>query len=222
MNRVFWERVVIFAAGLFLGSFSTYQFTKDKMEKQVEEELDSIREVYGKHFGSDAKVTEGRYTTKPGNIDIRDHASTLPNIHEESTFISSDMDMINAAKKEGRTAYNQIVKAYQNTESGDPRPELSRIPEPYVIDTMKFSEENHEFDKLTIYYYAGDDTLVDEGEEIIVDVRMTIGDQALDNFGNGSVNQDIVYVRNERLSIDYEVVRVETSYSETVLGQYPD
>jgi hypothetical protein len=93
---------------------------------------------------------------------------------------------------------------------------------PYVITTEEFSEGNDHYDKLTIYYYADDDTLVDDNEEIITDVIGTVGDQGLYSFGNGSDDPDVVYIRNEKRETDYEVICLNKSYSETVLGILPD
>jgi hypothetical protein len=67
-----------------------------------------------------------------------------------------------------------------------------------------------------------DDTLSDENEEIISDVSYVIGYDALSSFGDGSDDPDIVYVRNEKLQTDYEVTRLNKSYSETVLGVIPE
>jgi hypothetical protein len=93
---------------------------------------------------------------------------------------------------------------------------------PYVIGVEEFSEDMTHFDKLTIYYYEDDDTLVEGGEDIITDVDWTIGNDSLDHFGDNSDDPDIVYVRNERISVDYEVIRLPKSYAETVLGYEKD
>ena len=45
-----------------------------------------------------------------------------------------------------------------------------------------------------------------------LDVDETIGDDAIDNFGD----DDIVYVRNERTGIEYEVTRDPRTYEEAV------
>jgi hypothetical protein len=89
---------------------------------------------------------------------------------------------------------------------------------PYVITNEEFAEDMTHFDKLTIYYYEDDQTLADENEEIIQDVSSTVGDEALDKFGDGSDDPEIVYVRNEKMEIDYEVIRLSKSYKETVGG----
>lgn len=90
--------------------------------------------------------------------------------------------------------------------------------EPYVITLEEFSAERMDFDKTSISYYEEDDTLLDDGDEVIDDVDGTIGDSALSSFGEGNPSPDVVYVRNERLGTDFEVVRHHASYQEAVLG----
>lgn len=85
----------------------------------------------------------------------------------------------------------------------------------YVITTEEFSEGRTDHDKLTITFYEDDGVLADENEEIIEDPYSLIGD-ALERFGEGSEDAEIVYVRNERIAVDYEVVRLSKSYAETV------
>ena len=90
--------------------------------------------------------------------------------------------------------------------------------EPYVISIEEFSEERENFDKVTVYYYQEDDTLCDDNEEVITDVLRFIGSDALTCFGDESDDENVVYIRNEPMEIDYEVIRLTKSYSETVLG----
>lgn len=83
-----------------------------------------------------------------------------------------------------------------------------------VISLDEYADGMPHYDKVSITYYEGDGTLVDEREEQIDDIERTIGPDALDNFGNGSDDPDIVYVRNYKMATDFEVVRVEESFGE--------
>lgn len=93
---------------------------------------------------------------------------------------------------------------------------------PYIIKEDEYSNElstsimRHK--KELLYYYAEDDALTDEREEIITNGYDIIGDEALSNFGESGDDPDVVYVRNENLSTDYEIIRLNKSYQATVLG----
>lgn len=127
------------------------------------------------------------------------------------------------------------VKALEDDEQVDPEflndikgEELTRAQEqaspiPYFISSEDYAYGHPEFDKLTLTYYAEDDILADEREEQVDDVERLIGADALDQFGKGAAllsdDTDTLYVRNETLSTDYEVVRVYQSYHKVVLGE---
>lgn len=93
-----------------------------------------------------------------------------------------------------------------------PKVDFAHPKPPYIIDEDEFAEDII-FEKVTITYYEGDDTLCDT-DESIMKIEDIIGREALDE---GFID-DILYVRNEKLGIDYEVVREQGAYSEIVLG----
>lgn len=92
---------------------------------------------------------------------------------------------------------------------------------PYVIALAEFATEEQQYDKQTVTYYAQDDVLVDDAERPIDDVDGTVGTVNLGFFGQASEDADIVYVRNDKRDIDFEIIRVDKSYAEFVLGQDP-
>lgn len=118
------------------------------------------------------------------------------------------------ARKYAPTNYN---KPSIETVSGQM---LDAEESPYLIDVHEF---NRGFgDNVSLTYYAEDDTLVDDGtDDVVTNVTDLLGD-ALTRFGEDASDPDIVYVRNPRLDIDYEVARLYKSYSVTVLGLEPD
>lgn len=95
----------------------------------------------------------------------------------------------------------------------------SRTPdEPYIITHDEYFEGEKDYDTVTLTYFVVDDTLVDERDKPVDDSDATVGDGNLVRFGAGSKDNNIVYVRNERLETDFEIVRSKGSYLEEVLG----
>lgn len=92
---------------------------------------------------------------------------------------------------------------------------------PYVIAISEFATEEQQYTKETVTYYAQDEILVDDAERPIDDIEGTVGEVNLQFFGQASEDPDIVYVRNDKRDIDFEIVRVDKSYAEFVLGQDP-
>lgn len=89
---------------------------------------------------------------------------------------------------------------------------------PYTITYEEYYEDFKGHDKKTITYYEGDDTLTDERDRPIDDIERVIGRESLNYFGVRSKDKNIVHVRNERLEIDYEIVKDERDYLEVVVG----
>lgn len=102
-----------------------------------------------------------------------------------------------------------------------PLPE--RIPgRPYVITYEEFMhDDEHKDDKISLVYFQDGDTLVDDDENVIDDSDGLIGDENLQYFGVGSQDKNTVYVRNESLGADFEILRDRRSYLQVVHGVSP-
>ena len=81
---------------------------------------------------------------------------------------------------------------------------------PYVISPDEFGE-NEDYDTISLTYYA-DQVLVDDGGDKIEDVDDVVGMESLTHFGE--YEDDSVFVRNDRLRCDYEILMDERTYSE--------
>lgn len=112
---------------------------------------------------------------------------------------------------------NTLAEKYEHHDEDSWRKEID-MSQPYVISADDYSEGGQNNAKLTLTYYDEDDVLTDQEDTVIVDPSYLVGDDSLVKFGMNSNDEDIVYVRNTKLSTDYEIVRVHKSYSETVLG----
>lgn len=90
--------------------------------------------------------------------------------------------------------------------------------QPYIITHDEYFAAEKEYDTFALTYYEEDDTLVGEDDKPIDDVENTIGEDHLVRFGSGSKDKNIVYIRNDKLASDYEIVKTNGSYVEMVLG----
>ena len=73
---------------------------------------------------------------------------------------------------------------------------------PYVITPDEFGDI-YEYDTITLHYFA-DKVLADEDDEIITNVDEIIGRDSLTHFGE--YEPDSVYVRNDEMKADYEIL----------------
>ena len=91
-------------------------------------------------------------------------------------------------QKEGYTNYSRNVEE----KKGDP-----------------FVEKPYE--KISLTYYA-DQVLTDENNEEVDDVEEIVGEESLTHFGE--YEDDSVFVRNDRLKCDYEILLDQRNYSD--------
>lgn len=89
---------------------------------------------------------------------------------------------------------------------------------PYIISHDEFFAADLEYENVSLTYFETDDTLVDERDQPIDNTDEMVGDDHLVRFGHGSKDRKVVYVRNDRLNIDFEITKSNGSYLEDVLG----
>lgn len=131
-------------------------------------------------------------------------------------------------------------KMYQKLDGDDEDVELdadgdpvdqSEVADEYWMDTPDFWDDKPAtiisldeyrdlpsyFDHVTFHYYAEDDTLVDDGDQIVDDITHVVG-EALTKFGPEAAaladgDEDAVYVINGKMNLAIEVVRLNQSYA---------
>lgn len=89
---------------------------------------------------------------------------------------------------------------------------------PYVLHEEEWSDSLPGYTRVTLTYYEGDSTLADEKDEAIPDIDGTVGLASLQRFGEGTEDSRTVFVRNERLTIDFEILLHDGKYAHEVLG----
>lgn len=87
----------------------------------------------------------------------------------------------------------------------------------YIISYDEYYENEPDHEQTTITYYDGDEVLADAADIEIPDLA-AIGGAGNLSFGYGSNDENIVYVRNEKMSMDFEIARSGGKYSIEVLG----
>ncbi len=84
------------------------------------------------------------------------------------------------------------------------------IEKPYVISPDVFGDADG-YDVVSLNYYA-DGVLTDDWGDIIGNVDDIVGEESLTHFGE--YENDSVFVRNDRLKTDYEILKDERNFSD--------
>lgn len=179
---------IMFIGGAAIGSVVTWKLLKTRYEQLVREEIESVKEAFA---------------TREKDNDI-----SKPEVAEEPKVVSDISIVREYATKVadlGYTDYANVGKEPENKEVAD---ELK----PYIISPDQFGEL-FGYDTISLNYYA-DKVLADDNDEIIDDVDNTVGLESLNHFGDYKEDPDCVYVRNDALKADYEILLDERDYSD--------
>lgn len=89
---------------------------------------------------------------------------------------------------------------------------------PHVITKDEFDNNDTDYDQATLTYYDGDDVLADQQDSPVDNIEAVMGYENLLRFGHGSGDPRIVYIRNPKLELDFEVVHSDGKFAKEVLG----
>ena len=89
--------------------------------------------------------------------------------------------------------------------------------EPYILSHDEYYEGEMDYSQNSLTFHEEDEVLCDDSDVPIRNVATMIGEDNL-RFGFGSKDANIVYVRNDSLEADFEIVRSFGSYAKEVLG----
>lgn len=182
--------VVAFAFGAAVGSIAAWKLLKTKYENWAQDEIDSVIETF-----SAKRFEPKKFETQQGKTEeTEDEGPT------EKTLTTDEL----------RERFNEIVKEKEYTnEEGGVKPMWN--DEPYVISPSEFGE-NDDYETISLTYYA-DGVLTDDNDEVIEDVDSIVGEESLTHFGE--YEEDSVFVRNDELKCDYEILRDYRHYHPT-------
>lgn len=179
-----------FFAGMSIGASVTCLYLKNKYDKLAQEEIEAVRDFYKEKESSTTEISKHfEEKVKP--------------------VAAPDVDY---------SEYNQILGKYTTTPiAEDTTPGVSQFKEdvgehPYVISPDEFGEFE-DYTCISLTYYA-DQILADNDDELVDDIDSTVGIESLSHFGE--YEDDSVFVRNDALKCDYEILLDTRKFSDVI------
>lgn len=194
-----------FVTGLVIGSVVTYVIVKDKFEKIAQEEIDSVKEVFGRRVEKEADKKVEKIAKKEVEK-IRKEYNEYDNLTKNYTSYSKN-------KTEESIKDVEYEEVCENDEDGVELDEIERASDydrPYIIEPQEFGALDG-YSLITLYHYS-DNVLADDCDELVEDLDDVVGEDYASHFGE--YEDDCVYVRNDRLKADYEICRDLRKYSD--------
>lgn len=197
--------VLMFAAGAAIGSAVTWKVLKTKYDRLIQEEIDSVKEAFSDRFDS-VEISDGEPEEEEDEEDssetFKRNISKLEDILDED----DEEDCFTEAEKD---EYKKIASTYASEKGGVENMNSTAKP-PYVISPFDFGELD-DYNQIELTYYL-DGILEDEDYHIVTDADELIGPDALTTFGE--YEDDSVFVRNERLCTDFQILKDYRTYDE--------
>ena len=191
MNRKL-SNVLLFTAGVAVGSLVTWRYFKSKYEVVEDEIEEKIEEPEGESEEDDPEVLESKMSYKK------------PPLKEYVKMVEDNGYM-------PKTHTEEVEEEIANGEWGD-----KDVYEPFIIRPDEYGEL-HAYETLSLNYYA-DGVLTDELDNPIEDVESLVPADFADHFGE--YDDNAVFVRNDNLECDYEILRDLRKFTD-VVGEYP-
>lgn len=190
---------VMFVVGAAAGSAATWLYAKKYYERIAQEEIDSVKAVFSER--------------KPDTV-VKNNNVQEENQHK-ADIAKLKPDLVNYAAKLQEEGYTNYTKHSEKIieEKDVPMPN-----KPYIISPEEFGESGN-YTQISLTYYS-DGVLADDEDEIIEDIDDTVGEDFANHFGD--YEDDSVFVRNDRLRCDYEILKDNRSYHDVAgigLGQ---
>lgn len=194
----------IFGAGVIAGAFVAARAVKEKYQQEAEEEIAEMREYYreltknAKTPDEDKMLEEDEKRKEEKEENTKNDFKPIEEL-EEAKEIIKDKGYINY------THYNDTdIKENKREEQVDEN-------EIYIIDPEEYGGENGEYDTATLTYFK-DGVLTDEVDEIVA-YNIIGGEENLQPFKDYP-DCNAVYVRDDNIMVDYEILRDPYQYDE--------
>ena len=184
-----------FTCGGVAGFFAGKKMLEQHYNQLIQEEIDSVKQAFRRRMKS-ALPKEKKATEK-----------------EKPVETSKSFDKQKAERKDYRAYYPE-----SKTDSPKEEPKEEKNTKPYVIPPEEFDTiAGYEAISLTLY---ADGTVADDDDNAMSeeDIEETVSRESLKHFGE--YEQDSVFVRNDDMRTDYEILLDERRY-ESVLKSKP-
>ena len=210
-----WQGTLIFVAGAVTGSIASLFYLRKEFDKKVEEEI-VARDRIKTEFND--KETEKQRIREAAQMDSK----TSRAIAEREGYSS---DTVSAMIRETRTepsrglrnnyiGPNKVVFSIDENGDVDDSPSEGPVDEPYGISSEDFIGTRPEYDKTTLTFYMNDLIMANEEGDVIQDPAYLVGEREEWMREVGTSEDNIAYIRNEKIATDYEIICENKSYTD--------
>lgn len=200
MNKL--KTMIVFLVGLTVGGSAVWYLTKEKYAKIAEDEINSVKEAY-------ARREQQKNNTPGTDISADEVVVQVPAATGKVQDKGDITDFVRRVQGDEHYTNYSTTSVPERVVGATEEADNENVPAPYVISPDEF-DELEGFTPVSLAYFA-DGVLADERGVVIEDPEELIGD-GLQHFGE--YEEDSVFVRNELLKCDYEILKELGTYEE--------
>ena len=179
--------------GAGAGVGGTYIYMKDKFEKRLNEEVNALKTHY---------VERDRELAKKNEEKKKELEEIVFSKNETNDF----MDYANIYKS---NTPEKVIAAVSHKEVVNDNLDISGAAE--IISDVDFADPNFDnYQKISVDYFEDGAAFESLSGEEIDGFELIVGDDFKTAFGEFTPN--VVYVRNDELQVDYEIIEQEGSH----------
>lgn len=209
------HKMLYFGIGLLfgggIGATTAYFLTKKRYEGYVDQEVEAMRQHYLKKF-EEHFVTGTSVKDEKAATDAPVKVTTFPEEVEKPA-------LEDIAKEKGYFNYANLAEEESPEEETGEGENLAHPADVYIITDEQYVTECLNYEKREFRYYIEDETLCNEEDEVL-EPRYTVTNYAIEELLKEE--NELIYVRNNMLHIDYEVQKMFGSFREQVFGDYKE
>ena len=193
--------------------YTDYYNSLDEKEKKLFDQApDKEAYIHAKEMLKKSEELTKKYWEKSFEVEGTDR-----HVNEDDTLENDEQYERRIREEKGIDPDDDSDEALAMIEEGSDKEgvellrEVRNLP-PYIIDQDDYEDSQFSMFSKQQYTCFGDGVVIDENDEIVADPNGLLGMDNLIEFEDGK--HDVIFIRNEDLSADFEVVYKEMSYGE--------
>jgi hypothetical protein len=225
------DKGVLLIGGIVIGASVGYLIAKRRLESKyqqlAEEEIEEIRSIYrAKSQGHRVNPQGAKETLE----EVLEKTGYRRPTGEDTRYTEAEQEAIDEANRKAAEAeeaepeiethnifHPGAIEGWDWVEERNYREALDEGI-PYVLHRDEYFPNEKGYEQMSLTYFEGDDVLADDNDTPVDDQDAMVGLANLAKFGHGSGDPNIVYVRNDELQLEIEIIHSDGKFSEQVRG----
>lgn len=212
-NKVFLHNTSKEVSDTVKEDYTDYYNSLDEREKQLFDQApDKEAYIHAKEMVKKSEELSKKYWEKSFEVEGTDR-----HVNEDNTLENDEQYERRIREEKGIDPDDDSDEALAMIEEGSDKEgvellrEVRNLP-PYIIDQDDYEDSQFAIFSKQQWTCFGDGVVIDENDELVASPEDLLGADNLIEFEDGK--HDVIFIRNEDMSADFEVVYKEMSYGE--------